>query len=1120
MEYKPILKGNIMTLPKRFKKPIRKIELGKTVNVEKNKTCLNGYYKQFSFSVKNGEGITIENYLKSVENKIIQSLQNNIGNKVILGLTVNMRQGDSVEEKYFNSYPHIVNAWNNKKNIFNSLYSQLVSVYNNTDFEGSGWGIIGNARVTLNYGKYEPFKGGCSVVDLPKWLSDKKATTSIISGDLKCFFWCILRFFNPKEKDKGRLDKNLIKISKDDPNRYADFSGVLYPVSSEDVELFQKRNPHLCILIYGVDVKAKKTPLIYDGKEYANPDATNIFLLFYFDHYYLINDLSRLLTSQIRGYHGGKLYFCHKCQRTFKNEEKLNAHILVCSDITLLQLPEPENSIIKDNPKNITPPCISIYADFECLVTPTTPEEQEKGKYQKHIPSCWCFFVKSYTDAVGSFCKYQVLKDNEDIVKNFVSVLMYTIRVSVEKYKRKTNLLPCHTPVFFHNLKGYDAHLFIIELAEYGYGGLSVLPSNEKNYISFSKFTIIDGKKHEIRFLDSLRILDASIEQLAYELPTEEMEETIKYFPDVPNDILKGKGFYPYDYMDSAEKLNVKFLPTHINFFSSLKNKNITLNEYEKARQGWKAFKCKNMSDYTRIYCIRDVLLLCDIFENFRKINLKEYDVDPLISGYTLPGISWYNMLRFTKQELKLIVDRKQYEDFEKGIRGGVSMCVTRHAKANNKYLKDYDPTKPSTYIFYVDENNLYGNSMSQNLPYEIAGKMTKPELKDWRNYTCALVVDLEIPKEKHDFLNAFPPAPEHLTINGVKKLVPNLRNKKEYIVYSELLAFYVDVLGLKITHIYRGYIFKFSKWLKSYIDNNTQKRIKAYHEKQGSKENFYKKCNNSIYGKTIENPRKRCNVELVNCVERAKKLNQSPEYLKFTIFSDNLVAVHKKKTVVNCNKPIYIGFVILELSKLKMYRTYYEYFKPKFGDRVKLLYTDTDSFILEIQSEDLYEEIADNVKDRYDTRKYPKNSPLYYEGNAFKLGCLKDETNGKPIREFCGTCAKSYSYTIEGEETENKRCKGVKDSAIEELTIEDYLNCIFEGKEKMVSFGLIHSTGHDIYTEKVEKIALTPTQDVRYVLPDQVNTLSIGHYANPTFCDRTGREGEGEILECWEESS
>ena len=147
-----------------------------------------------------------------------------------------------------------------------------------------------------------------------------------------------------------------------------------------------------------------------------------------------------------------------------------------------------------------------------------------------------------------------------------------------------------------------------------------------------------------------------------------------------------------------------------------------------------------------------------------------------------------------------------------------------------------------------------------------------------------------------------------------------------------------------------------------------------------------------------------------MNCIKRAEKLNKSPEYLKFTIFSENLVAVHKKKTVVNCNKLIYVGFVILELSKLKMYKTYYEYLKPKFGDKVCLLYTDMDSFVLEIKSEDLYEEIAPDVSECFDTSKYPKDHPLYTGENAYKLGHLKDECNGKIMHEFAGTCDKSYS--------------------------------------------------------------------------------------------------------------
>ena len=101
MEYKPVIYGNVMKLPKKIKKPPRKIEIGRSVNIEKNKTCLNGYYKQLSFSVKNGSDISIENYLKNVEKQIIKSLENNVGTKVILGLTTNMRQGDSVEENFF-----------------------------------------------------------------------------------------------------------------------------------------------------------------------------------------------------------------------------------------------------------------------------------------------------------------------------------------------------------------------------------------------------------------------------------------------------------------------------------------------------------------------------------------------------------------------------------------------------------------------------------------------------------------------------------------------------------------------------------------------------------------------------------------------------------------------------------------------------------------------------------------------------------------------------------------------------------------------------------------------------------------------------------------------------------
>ena len=154
-------------------------------------------------------------------------------------------------------------------------------------------------------------------------------------------------------------------------------------------------------------------------------------MIFYRDHYYLVTDLSRLLSTQIKGYSGGRrLLFCPKCRKTFREQEKLDKHVLSCGQTMILHLPEEEKKIICDKKVEFTPPCMSIYADFESLVVPCTPEEQEKGKYQKHVPSCWSFFVKSYNDVFVSSYDSRVIIPGEayDIVKDFVTTLMFTVR--------------------------------------------------------------------------------------------------------------------------------------------------------------------------------------------------------------------------------------------------------------------------------------------------------------------------------------------------------------------------------------------------------------------------------------------------------------------------------------------------------------------------------------------------------------------------------------------------------------------------------------------------------------------------------------------------------------------
>ena len=311
----------------------------------------------------------------------------------------------------------------------------------------------------------------------------------------------------------------------------------------------------------------------------------------------------------------------------------------------------------------------------------------------------------------------------------------------------------------------------------------------------------------------------------------------------------------------------------------------------------------------------------------------------------------------------------------EKGIRGGVSMISTRYGKANNPYMNEYDPNLPKKYIEYLDANNLYGGGMSEPLPTNGFRWMTEQELKNWKNIPCILEVDLEYPHHLHDLHNDYPLAPERLVVNNVEKLIPNLNNKVKYVVHHETLKLY-ESLGLKVTKIHRGITFEESTWLKPYIDLNTNLRAKASNDFE---KDFFKLMNNSVFGKTMENVRKRVDVRLVTNKKDAKKLISQPNYKHRTIFCENLVAIHMKKTKLVFNKPVYLGMCILDLSKTIMYNFHYNYIKPKYGEMAKLLFTDTDSLVYEIETDDFYKDISPDVRDMFDTSNYPKKPSIRY---------------------------------------------------------------------------------------------------------------------------------------------
>ena len=382
-----------------------------------------------------------------------------------------------------------------------------------------------------------------------------------------------------------------------------------------------------------------------------------------------------------------------------------------------------------------------------------------------------------------------------------------------------------------------------------------------------------------------------------------------------------------------------------------LNEEHISEKDYNHAKEVWNAFRIKNMGEYHDLYLQSSVLLLTDVFENFRNTCMQYYGLDPC-HYFTSPGLSWEAMLKMTNVKLELMTDINMYQLNEKGMRGGVSHIANRYGKANNKYMKEYNENEPSKYLMYLDANNLYGWAMSQYLPYgsfkwlsdEELNKIDLGKYKEDSREGLVLEVDLEYPNNLHELHNDYPLAPEKIKVSKnmlseycnkisekykipfglVNKLIPTLNNKKEYVVHYRNLQLYMD-LGLKVTNIHRALKFKQSPWLNQYIDFNTNKRKEA---KTSFEKDFFKLMNNSIFGKTMENLRKRVDVRLVTDVDQFTRLTSKPTFVSSKIFNKNLVAVHKIKETLKLNRPAYVGMCILDLSKTLMYNFHYNYIK------------------------------------------------------------------------------------------------------------------------------------------------------------------------------------------------
>ena len=269
-------------------------------------------------------------------------------------------------------------------------------------------------------------------------------------------------------------------------------------------------------------------------------------------------------------------------------------------------------------------------------------------------------------------------------------------------------------------------------------------------------------KYHKIRFIDSFKFMSTSLDNLVNNLPEEAFNNLKRYYTGDKLSLVMRKGVYPYEYMDSLELFKENKLPPRESFYSRLTSEHISDEDYQHAQKVWRMFRMKTLQDYHSLYNETDVLLLADVFDNFRNICMENYKLDPS-HYYTAPGLSWDACLKMTVK-LELISDIEMLLMIEKGIRGGVSMISNRYGKANHRYMGDkFNPSEPSKYITYLDANNLYGAAMSMKLPTHGFKWMKDNELTTWRKYPCILEVDLEYPKELHDLHNDYPLAPERI---------------------------------------------------------------------------------------------------------------------------------------------------------------------------------------------------------------------------------------------------------------------------------------------------------------------------------------------------------------------
>jgi hypothetical protein len=470
------------------------------------------------------------------------------------------------------------------------------------------------------------------------------------------------------------------------------------------------------------------------------------------------------------------------------------------------------------------------------------------------------------------------------------------------------------------------------------------------------------------------------------------------------------KGEFPYEYLKRVEQFKETQLPPASAYANKLRrSEGLTEDEYNKEKDKWDLFNMRTFQDMHDLYLSLDVVLLADVLENYR-INMRDmfkndYTWYISLPSYGMDALLNYGFINRKGERERIVLDvfydnadqTNMFNIVHESIRGGISVISHRYSKAINKYIEHNvlveEQNETKAYNMYYDCNQLYGTAMKNLLPYNdfklidlnVNLEYSTPDfiqtLDDEGEHGYFYLVDLDYPAELHDLHSDYPLCPVRKTVKKTEfspttvkvmneyqlnytatpKLCGTLEPKRNYLIHYRNLKFALQK-GLKLIKVHAVIKFRQERWMADFIERCVQLRNAS--QSQFAKD-LAKLVANSVYGKMLEDQLGRVVVRLIKDEENNVPFQNclaSPYFSKFFTVANNpdLVGVCMKTKECEVNKPISVGFAILEISKLIMQKFWYDCIKPRYGDKVKLLMTDTDSFEMRIETNDFYRDLLE----------------------------------------------------------------------------------------------------------------------------------------------------------------